>query len=311
MMSEILFLQPKFQERIWGGTRLRDHFGYDIPSEQTGECWAISAHANGDCQISNGTYEGKTLSWLWENHRELFGNISGDRFPLLTKILDAKDDLSVQVHPGDDYAKEFENGELGKTECWYIIDCEEDAELIIGHHAKSKEEMTDMIASGNWQQLLRKVKIKPGDFFFIPAGTIHAIGKGTMILETQQSSDVTYRVYDYDRLQDGKPRELHIEKSIAVSTVPHEDYSNSYKVHTMEQAEVTRLVESKYFTVYKTEISGKQLFRNSHPFVLVSVLEGTGKIDGVAIDKGQHFIIPSGYEQYTIEGNVKLIVSHI
>ncbi|RSK28335.1 mannose-6-phosphate isomerase, class I [Bacillus sp. HMF5848] len=310
-MSEILFLQPKFQERIWGGTRLRDHFGYDIPSEQTGECWAISAHANGDCQISNGTYEGKTLSWLWENHRELFGNISGDRFPLLTKILDAKDDLSVQVHPGDDYAKEFENGELGKTECWYIIDCEEDAELIIGHHAKSKEEMTDMIASGNWQQLLRKVKIKPGDFFFIPAGTIHAIGKGTMILETQQSSDVTYRVYDYDRLQDGKPRELHIEKSIAVSTVPHEDYSNSYKVHTMEQAEVTRLVESKYFTVYKTEISGKQLFRNSHPFVLVSVLEGTGKIDGVAIDKGQHFIIPSGYEQYTIEGNVKLIVSHI
>ena len=124
-------------------------------------------------------YKGCTLGELWEHHRDLFGNLEGDRFPLLTKILDADQDLSVQVHPNDDFAKMHENGELGKTECWYIIDCAKDAEIIFGHNATTKEELISMIKHGEWDGLLNRVKVKPGDFFFVPSGTVHAIGKST------------------------------------------------------------------------------------------------------------------------------------
>lgn len=139
MNREPLFLEPVFQERIWGGTRLAEQFGYRIPSERTGECWAISAHPNGQTTVKNGPFQGKMLGELWDEHRELFGHFPSDRFPLLTKILDANDDLSVQVHPDDEYARTYENGELGKTECWYVIDCEEDAEIVFGHHARTKK----------------------------------------------------------------------------------------------------------------------------------------------------------------------------
>ncbi|TPB32722.1 mannose-6-phosphate isomerase, partial [Burkholderia pseudomallei] len=153
---------------------------------------------------------------LWSNHKELFGNMPGDKFPLLTKILDANDNLSVQVHPDNEYAKENENGELGKTECWYIIDCDDDAEMIFGHNAKSKEELEYMISNNKWSDLLKRVKVNKGDFFYVPSGTIHALCKGTLVLETQQNSDTTYRVYDYDRVDsNGNKRELHVDKSIA------------------------------------------------------------------------------------------------
>ena len=126
-MSDLIKLTPIFHEKIWGGRQLETVFGYDIPDGPIGECWAISAHPNGDCQIAEGPYAGHTLSWLWAEHRELFGNCEGKEFPLLIKILDAKDDLSIQIHPNDEYAAEHENGSLGKTECWYVLDCEPDA----------------------------------------------------------------------------------------------------------------------------------------------------------------------------------------
>lgn len=168
MTTEPLFFKPVFKERIWGGTALAD-FGYTIPSQRTGECWAFAAHQNGQSVVQNGMYKGFTLSELWEHHRHLFGQLEGDRFPLLTKILDADQDLSVQVHPNDEYANIHENGELGKTECWYIIDCQKDAEIIYGHNATTKEELTVMIERGEWDELLRRVKVKPGDFFMCQA----------------------------------------------------------------------------------------------------------------------------------------------
>lgn len=204
---EPLFLKPLFMYRIWGGTALRDKFNYEIPSENTGECWAISSHENGDCDITNGKFKGMTLSNLWSNHKELFGNMPGDKFPLLTKILDANDNLSVQVHPDNEYSKKNENGELGKTECWYIIDCDDDAEMIFGHNAKSKEELEYMVSNNKWSDLLRRVKVNKGDFFYVPSGTIHALCKGTLVLETQQNSDTTYRVYDYDRVDSNGSKE--------------------------------------------------------------------------------------------------------
>jgi len=196
-MSEILFMAPVFKQMIWGGNKLGSKWGYAIPGENTGECWAVSAHPNGDCTIKEGTFAGKTLSQLWTEEPQLFGDTTGDRFPLLIKIIDANDDLSIQVHPDDIYAGKNENGSFGKTECWYILDAPEGATLVIGHNAKDKAELEDMIHNGRWEEFLREVPVKRGDFIQIDPGTVHAIKGGIEILETQQNSDITYRVYYY------------------------------------------------------------------------------------------------------------------
>jgi len=315
-MLEPLFLQPVFQERIWGGTKLKDQFNYDIPSDRTGECWAISGHPNGQSVVKNGPHAGKTIGELWENHRELFGNLEGDVFPLLVKILDANADLSVQVHPDDEYAAKYENGELGKTECWYIIDCKEDAEIVFGHTAKTKEELRQQIEAGNWDELLRRVPIKPGDFFFVPSGTIHALCEGTLVLETQQSSDTTYRVYDYDRIdQNGNKRELHIEKSIDVTTVPHRDPELNITTKQIQDAQVTTFIQGEYFSVYKWDVNGQLVTENKQPFLLFSVLAGNGNLQindqTYSLDKGDHFILPATVKEFSLDGNLQLIVSHV
>ena len=314
-MNEPLFFKPVFKERIWGGTALRS-FGYDIPSEVTGECWAFSAHPHGQSMVKNGSLAGKNLEELWENHRELFGNMEGDRFPLLTKILDANQDLSVQVHPNDDYAKVHENGELGKTECWYIIDCQEGAEIIFGHHANTKDELTTMIAENKWDELLNKVPVKKGDFFFVPSGTIHAIGEGIIILETQQNSDTTYRVYDYDRTDsDGNKRELHIEQSINVTTVPHQLAATTPLVKQQGNMEITKFVTCDYFTVEKWVLDGQSTREQDQAFLLCSVIEGDGSLqkDGkeFTFQKGDHFILPYKFGEFELAGKAELIVSYI
>ena len=312
-MSEPLFLLSVMQEKNWGGTHLRDVFGYDIPSDHVGEYWAISAHPNGVSTIENGRYAGQTLDVLYAEHRELFGNRKEPVFPLLTKILDANDWLSVQVHPDDAYGLEHE-GELGKTECWYIIAAEPGAEIIYGHNAKSKEELRQQIESKDWENLLTKVPVKAGDFFYVPSGTMHAIGAGIMVLETQQSSDTTYRVYDFDRKDDqGNLRELHLEKSIDVLTIG--EPANSRPVTTkVDDLKSTLLVASDFFAVYKWEISGKADFEKTADYSLFSVLDGQGslKVDGEDYDiaKGSHFIIPSDVQAWQIKGDLELIVSH-
>lgn len=310
-MENLIFLEPIFHEKIWGGTRLKTNFNYEIPSEKTGECWAISAHKNGDCKVLNGKHAGLHLSDLWENHRELFGNIEGNKFPLLTKILDASDDLSVQVHPDDEYGLTHE-GEMGKTECWYILDADEDAELIFGHHAQTKEEFMKLIEEGKWDTLLRTIKIKKGDFFHVPTGTIHALKKGTLVLETQQSSDTTYRLYDYDRLgNDGIPRPLHLKQSIDVAIIPHVESNLNYETIKVGESVLTKFVTCDYFTTSKWDIRGIFTCPHTKPFTLVSVLEGECLFNDTKIMKGQHFIVPSHIKDLTIEGNVDLIVASL
>lgn len=312
-MQEPLFMRPKLQEKIWGGTKLHDIYGYEIPSDHTGECWAISAHPDGVGSIGNGEYAGLPLDALYEKHPELFGNPSSEVFPLLTKIIDATEDLSVQVHPDDSYGLEYE-GELGKTECWYIIDADKDSEIVYGHNAKTKDEFARMIADGKWDELLRRVKVKAGDFFFVPSGTIHAIGAGIMILETQQSSNTTYRVYDYGRKDDaGNERDLHIQQSIAVATIPHKDPVNRFKVRTETDNTVTTFIESEYFTVCKWDIHSKMTFTKDAPYTLVSVIEGAGNITVsnkvYVLKKGDHFILPSPVDSWTLSGSMQLIAS--
>ncbi|MFX3618993.1 MAG: mannose-6-phosphate isomerase, class I [Sporolactobacillus sp.] len=311
-----LFLQPALHEKIWGGTRLRDLFGYQIPSESTGECWGISAHPNGPAIIKNGELAGQTLADAWGAHHDLFDNYKGADFPLLTKILDAREDLSVQVHPDDSYAQQHEHVPFGKTECWYIIDCDEGSEIVYGHTAKTREEFRKDVEEKKWGSLLRRVKVKPGDFFYVPSGTIHAICSGCLILETQQSSDTTYRVYDYDRPgTDGKPRELHIQQSIDVANCPHVDPQLTYHVRQEAEAKFTELLREDLFTVSHWEIRGVSApIQKNWPFLLMSVLGGMGnlRIEGneYALKKGDHLVIPAAVDTLSLNGELDLIVSN-
>ncbi|WP_413376529.1 mannose-6-phosphate isomerase, class I [Alkalihalobacillus sp. 1P02AB] len=314
-MREPLFLEPIFHERIWGGEKLKSEFGYAIPTNKTGECWAISAHPNGPCPIKNGKLEGHTLNQVWESHRKLFGYEEGEQFPLLVKILDATEDLSVQVHPNDNYASIYENGQLGKNECWYIIDCEENAEIIFGHNASSREELIELINQEDWNALLRRVKVKPGDFFVVPSGTIHAIGAGITILEIQQNSDLTYRVYDYNRTDDkGNRREVHIDQSIVVTTVPHQDMQRKQEVIRKNGLTQVCLEQGDYFTVYHWELFGDFSGKIDNKYLLVSVLDGEATliVEGSTyeITKGAHFILPTTLSNYQLKGEAEMIVSH-
>ncbi|UFT99385.1 mannose-6-phosphate isomerase, class I [Radiobacillus kanasensis] len=317
MYKEPIFLKPVFQERIWGGQKLNTEFGYDIPYKHTGEAWVISAHPNGPSEIVNGELKGKSLIEAWENHGELFGKAKGHsgEYPLLIKILDAADDLSVQVHPNDEYAREVENQPYGKTECWYVLQAEEGAEIIFGHHASTKEEFQQMVDAGEWDKLLRKVPVQAGDFVYVPSGTIHAIGKGIVILETQQSSDITYRVYDYDRTDDqGNTRELHLDSAIAVSTVPHQPVEVDQEVSYYGGLTSKRVVKEQYFTVYHWDLDGEAEMDMEHDFLQVSVVDGQGwlTVDGNVheVQKGDHFIVPNGVKEYHFSGQLECLVSH-
>ncbi|MFB4168450.1 mannose-6-phosphate isomerase, class I [Virgibacillus sp. JSM 102003] len=314
MYNEPIFLKPVFQERIWGGDKLQTLFGYDIPNNKTGEAWVISAHPNGPSEIVNGPLQGKDLAQAWKEHPEIFGETSSEGdFPLLVKILDANKDLSVQVHPNDTYAREVEGESYGKTECWYVLDCEEGAEIVFGHHAQSAEEFRRMVDSGRWDKLLRRVKVQKGDFIYVPSGTIHAIGKGIVILETQQSSDITYRVYDYDRTDAiGNKRELHIDSAIDVTTYPHKEVNSQHVEKVINDLASTQLVDDKYFSVYHWKLDG-EVSRKLKSFLLVSVINGKGKVmveeRTFPVQAGDHFVLPSTIEDYHVEGGMELVVS--
>ena len=310
--KELLFLVPVCMHNIWGGVKLREEFGYPVEGDGIGECWGVSAHPEGDGTVRDGAYKGRKLSELWAEHPELFGNLQYDRYPLLTKIIDAQDDLSIQVHPDDAYARKNENGSLGKTECWYIMGCKEDATIVIGHNAKDREELKQMVAEGRWQELIREIPIHKGDFIQIDPGTVHAIKADTLILETQQNSAITYRLYDYGRLQNGKPRELHIEKSLDVITVPAKSAEESVEsISNLPENTLNQIYTCEKYTVFKMDVNGSAVFDQSYPFLAASVLEGDGSVDGSEVHKGDHFIIPNGYGKVEMNGSMSLILSTV
>lgn len=314
MVTEPLFLNSTMHEKIWGGKRLNTLFNYDIPSDHTGEYWAISAHPNGPSTIANGDLSGQSLDQVYSDYPQLFGNPTEPVFPLLTKILDANEWLSVQVHPDDTYGLKHE-GELGKTECWYILHADPGAEIIYGHEATTPEQLEDWIHQGSWDKLLTRVPVKTGDFFYVPSGTLHAIGPGILILETQQSSDTTYRVYDFDRLDDqGQLRPLHIQQSLDVLNL-HKPENSTPSTIQINDAIVTTLVANPFFTVEKWQIDGQIRSRQTAPYSLVSIIDGQGELalnDKVyPLKKGDHFILPNSIQDWTYKGKVTLISSHV
>ena len=228
------------------------------------------------------------------------------------KIIDAKDDLSIQVHPDDAYAKVHENGSLGKTECWYVLDCPENATLVVGHNAKTREELSDMIHEGRWKEFIREIPVKKGDFIQIDPGTVHAIKGGLLILETQQNSDITYRVYDYDRLSNGKPRQLHVEQSIDVINVPAKSAEDSVSsAAELPENCLNELYRCSYYRVMKLNLNGEMSFDMDAPFMLATVLSGDGIVNSQPLKKGDHFIIPNGVKKVELTGKMELILSNV
>lgn len=313
-MESIIELVPVFKEKIWGGRKLETEFGYEIPAGPVGECWAISAHPAGDDEIASGEYAGKTLSWLWDEHRELFGNCEGDRFPLLVKIIDAKDDLSIQVHPDDDYAAEHENGSLGKKECWYVLSAEPGQTIVVGQRAHSREEFAQMVEEGRWSELLNEIPIKAGDFFQIDPGTVHAIKGGTVILESQQSSDVTYRVYDYDRKQDdGTLRPLHMQQALDVIDF---DCAPLTSGEVELAGPVTTLEQNECYTVDLVRVGedgcpAELAVETPHPFTCISVIEGEGVVNGREVKKGTHLLALSVCDTLELSGTMQVVLSYL
>lgn len=307
----LIRIEPVFHEKIWGGRKLETEFGYTIPDGPIGECWAISAHPAGDCHVRDGAYAGMLLSGLWTEHHELFGAAEGDRFPLLIKFLDAAKDLSIQVHPDDAYAAEHEGGSLGKCECWYVLHADPNATIVVGQRAKSPEEFGRLVEEGRWSELLNEVPVHAGDFFQIAPGTVHAIKGGTMVLETQQSSDITYRVYDYDRVQaDGTKRELHLQKSLDVIDFGAKPITSG-RVSAPTTNGITQLVCCPRYTVWHVRATGTATLSSPKTFYCASVIEGTGRASGHELRKGDHFIVPAGYGTLRLEGDMQLIVSTV
>lgn len=311
--KEILFLAPQFVERVWGGRRLAAEFHYEMDSDRIGECWAVSAQENVDSVVKNGTFAGKTLSFLWRNHRELFGNLESDKFPLLVKLIDAREDNSIQVHPGNDYIKRQGIEGLGKTECWYIVDCPEDARLVIGHHAKTKAQLRQMTADGQWKELLREVPVQKGDFIQIEAGVLHTIEAGFIVYETQQNSDITYRFYDYGRKAvDGQKRELHVKECLDVTIVPDDiSWKNMISTEAFSKNVMHELICCDSYRVWKMDIDRPVVIEQKYPFLVMSVLEGEGTINGQTLQKGDHLILPYGYGLAQMQGTLRLMMSSV
>ncbi|MCR5207630.1 MAG: class I mannose-6-phosphate isomerase [Eubacterium sp.] len=311
---EILKLNPVFKDYIWGGNRLKDDFGFSTGFDKTAEGWMLACHRDGMNTVDGGSYDGKPLG-------DIVDGISGTNakrfpyFPVLIKLIDAYDNLSVQVHPDDGYARRVEN-EFGKTEMWYVLDALEGAELIYGFKEKiTKEQFREAIENNTLLDRLNRVKVKKGDLFFIEAGTVHAIGKGALIAEIQQNSNCTYRVYDYGRVgKDGKPRELHIDKAVDVSVTEPPKYDikplgeEIQKDGYISQA----LASCKLFTVnrYKTEKS-VTLCADEKSFNHVLVIDGSGEINGRKAEKGDSFFVPAGFGEYTLSGSLEVIITMI
>jgi mannose-6-phosphate isomerase len=308
--GDLIFLEPVYLTKVWGGSRLREMYGTGVPAGRIGECLAISARPEGDCLVKSGPFAGMALSALWAQHRELFGGTCGDAFPLQIKVLDASDDLSIQVHPDAAYSARHEH-EAGKNECWYVMCPATSGRIIIGHQARSREEFARSARAGRWTELLRTVEMREGDFFFIPAGTVHAILAGSLIYEVQQPSCLTYRLYDYDRLDDGQPRELHVEKALDVVEAPSEPAAAAGTVSLVRGATRTAYPRNEYFSVSRWQVSGSASIPVEAPFLLVSVLSGRGEIDGCEVAGGAHFIVPAGVATLQVSGEMTLMASSI
>lgn len=321
-MPHLYKLKPSYKDYLWGGSRLKDLYKKETPYDITAESWELSAHPDGPSLIANGQYEGENFKDFIDKNKQYVCGWKADvfdRFPILIKFIDATNPLSIQIHPEDDYAFINED-EFGKNEVWYVLDCEKDAYLFLGlNRDSSEEEIKERVRNKTITEILNKVYVKPGDVLFVPAGTIHAIGKGILICEIQQNSNSTYRLYDYDRKdKNGNPRELHMEKAMDVVDI------KKFEVNTDGEGEVIKyarsnqrlLCQCKYFEVKYYDIPKHEIIMiDDSSFKSIIVIEGECDITcGDEIEKGKpgdSFFVSAGRKRVHVTGKCKLVVTNI
>jgi len=305
-------IKPAVKDYIWGGVRLKTEYGIETDKEIAAEAWVLSCHPDGLSYIDEGRKKGQTLeSHIKSEGRELLGKMASgyEGFPILVKLIDAKRDLSIQVHPGDDYALEHEK-QIGKTEFWYVLDSDPDAYIYYGFSKEiTKEEFKRRIKDNTLVEVLNKIPVKKGDTFFIEPGTLHAIGKGTVLAEVQQNSNLTYRVYDFGRVgADGKPRTLHIDKALDVTRLfpPQNRRREGDIVADCRYFKVRHLFLREGDRDIKITVDNNS-FRN----LLITDGQGTIEASGEkkVFSKGDSFFIPAGTGDILISGAAEMLLS--
>lgn len=314
-------LKPAGKDYLWGGTRLNDEFAKEINMDPLAETWECSTHPDGPSIVASGEFEGQTLTEVLDTHPEFLGTRHPDgTFPLLIKFIDAKKDLSVQVHPNDAYALEHENGQNGKSEMWYVLDASKDAHLVYGlKHDCTEAEIRQAIADGTLLRYLQRVPIQKDDLFFIEAGTIHAIGAGALIAEIQENSNLTYRLYDYNRVdKNGKKRELHIDKALQVANLKSSaEPRQPMRVLKYKQGVASEfLSRCKYFEVYRVLLNTErrqqvQVRSDELSFRVILCVSGCGMVqfEGETIQfyKGDCIFVPANSVNMTINGQAQFL----
>lgn len=318
---EMFKLIPSVADYIWGGRRLIEEYGIKTDKDPAAEAWVLSCHSAGPSTVEDGEFKDQTLEQVWENHKEICGT-NGNKFeffPILIKFIDAKNNLSIQVHPDNDYAMRVE-GEYGKTEAWYILDCDEGAELILGFNREvSVEEFKKAAQSEEMLNIVNKVKVKKGDLFFIESGTLHAICKGILLAEVQQNSNTTYRVYDYGRVgADGKPRALHIDKAADVTKLcpPTITNASEREVEKQDGGTRTHLTECDLFKMYSVETDGEYVSEaGDESFVSLLCLDGSAEVvcgkKTLGMKKGESLFIPASSGEFKIIGKTHMLETRI
>lgn len=313
MLYPIKF-KPRFFEKIWGGQKLKTILGKNIPSDKTGESWEISSVSEQTSVVDNGFLKNNSLNELLEIYMtDLVGEKIyekfGDEFPLLIKFIDARETLSVQVHPNDDYAKEHHLA-YGKTEMWYIIDSEPDSYVYLGFNKDlTKDEFLNHIEQGTVESILNKIPAKKGDVFFIPSGRIHALGKGILLAEIQQTSDITYRVFDWNRKdENGNYRELHIEE--AINVIDYSQLKNANISYQNIANQANELVSCQYFSTYFFSLESKFVreYEFLDSFKILIFIDGNGKIQYEnsfeSYNKGDVYLIPAELDSIELIPNI-------
>jgi len=316
MYNDLLFpLLPAYKDYIWGGSNLKTVWGKDSPYDCTAESWEVSAHSGGPSVVAAGPLKGRTLNEaltpdLLFTETSQFSHCFRGNLPVLIKFIDAAQNLSVQVHPGDAFARANEN-DLGKTEMWYICDAEKDAGIYCGFKRDTDAaEVRDAVEKNSLQGLLNFIRVKRGESYFIPAGTVHAIGAGITICEIQQNSNVTYRLYDYGRTgADGRPRPLHVEKGLAVASFT--PFSPVLPKVLQSGAVTTRLLAScPYFTVWEYACAdGCVPNINPDSYVAINFLEGTGTLCEYPYKKGSSFFVAAGARRVRVSGRCVFLMT--
>lgn len=307
-----LRFDPIYQERIWGGTGLRDEFGRQLSKDKIGESWEISCRDDADSRVAAGPLRGKTLSELVKIFgAELLGTkiAAGNSFPLLLKILDAQDVLSVQVHPDDQFAAVHE-GAAGKSEVWYILKAEPGAKIIYGlRPGITQQDFIDALKQGKLAECLNEVVVKPGEIYPILPGLVHALGKGIMVVELQQNSDITYRVFDWNRVDaHGQARPLHVEKALQVIEFGQQPLHRP----DQEKEEGTLVVENEHFTFTYQQLDGEKIMtQDPAAFTLFTVVGGEGELrhqgQVYRIQYGDSYLLPASLGSYSLSGRMQLL----